>query len=92
MRLQRMIVAMFMLAFFAVPAWASEKELALEATTSMEQAIRTAVESVPGGKPYEVELSKKKGQIVYKVDIVDANKKAHKVYVDAQTGKLIVEQ
>ena len=71
--------------------WASEKELALTATVSMEDAIKAAVASVPGGKPYEVETTKKKGQAAYKVEIVDPSKKTHKVYVDAMNGKIIVE-
>ncbi len=71
--------------------WASEKELALTATVSMEDAIKSAVATVPGGKPYEVETTKKKGVAAYKVEIVDASKKTHKVFVDASTGKIIVE-
>ncbi len=71
--------------------WASDKELALTATVSMEDAIKAAVTSVPGGKPYEVEMTKKKGQAAYKVEIVDSSKKTHKVYVDAANGKIIVE-
>ena len=70
---------------------ASEKELALNAAISMEDAIKAAIATVPGGKPYEVELSKRKGQAAYKVEIVDASKKTHKVFVDAQNGKIIAE-
>jgi len=83
---------MFMLAFFAGTAWASEKDLALQATTPMEQAIKTAVESVPGWKAYEAEITKKRGQVVYKVELVDETKNTHLIYVDAQTGKIVVEQ
>ncbi len=71
--------------------WASDKDLALTATVSMEDAIKAAVATVPGGKPYEVEVTKKKGQAAYKVEIVDASKKTHKVFVDASNGKIIVE-
>ena len=63
--------------------------MALEATISMEQAIRTAVESVPGGKPYEVEMDKENGRITYKIEIVDAAGKTYKVRIDAQNGKLL---
>ncbi|HEV8243744.1 MAG TPA: PepSY domain-containing protein [Nitrospirales bacterium] len=71
-------------------AWAkSDKQMALEATISMEQAIKTAVDSVPGGKPYEVEMDKENGRITYKIEIVDAAKKTYKVKVDAQTGKIL---
>lgn len=86
-----LLIAVFILSL-GTAAWASEKDLALTATVSMEDAIKTATTSVPGGKPYEVELSKKKGQAVYKIGIVDPSKNTHKVYVDAQTGKLVVEQ
>jgi uncharacterized membrane protein YkoI len=71
--------------------WAGDKDLALTAAVSMEDAIKAAVASVPGGKPYEVEMTKKKGQGAYKVEIVDPAKKSHKVYVDASNGKIIVE-
>ena len=71
-------------------AWAkSDKQMALEATISMEQAIKTAVESVPGGKPYEVEMEKESGRITYEISLVDAAKKTSKVKVDAQTGKIL---
>jgi uncharacterized membrane protein YkoI len=69
-------------------AWAkSDKQMALEATVSMEQAIKTAVDSVPGGKPYEVDMEKENGRITYEIEIVDAAKKTYTVKVDAQTGK-----
>jgi uncharacterized membrane protein YkoI len=71
---------------------ASDKELALSAAISMEEAIKAAGTSVPGGKPYQVEMTKKKGQAVYQVDIVDSSKKTHKVYIDASNGKIIVDQ
>jgi uncharacterized membrane protein YkoI len=86
-----LLVAAFVFALTGA-VWASEKESALTATVSMEEAIKTATSSVPGGKPYEVEITKKKGQVVYKIEIVDPSKHTHKVYVDAQTGKLVVEQ
>jgi len=68
---------------------ASEKEYALDAKISMEQAIKIATDSSPGSKPYEVEMEKEKGRVVYKVQIVDSNKKTSKVYVDAQDGKIV---
>jgi uncharacterized membrane protein YkoI len=86
-----LLIAIFVLGLGSA-AWASDKNLALSATISMEEAIKTATATVPGGKPYEVEMGKKKGQAVYKVEIVDPSKNTHKIYVDAQTGKLVVEQ
>lgn len=74
-------------------AWAlSDKDLALEATISMEQAIRIAVESVPGGKAYEVEMDKENGRPTYKIEIVDPARKTYKVRVDAQSGQLLTKR
>ena len=70
--------------------WAlSEKDKALEATVSMEEAIRIAVQSQPGSKPYEVEMETEKGRVTYRVQLVDTDKKKYKVYVDAHDGKII---
>lgn len=71
------------------PVGASEKDFALDAKISMEQAIKIATDSSPGSKPYEVEMEKEKGRVVYKVELVDANKKKSKVYVDSQDGKIV---
>ena len=87
-----LLIAAFVFGLSGATWAASDKELALSATISMEEAIKTAASSVPGGKPYEVEMTKKKGQVVYKVEIVDPSKNTHKVYVDAHNGKLVVEQ
>jgi uncharacterized membrane protein YkoI len=71
-------------------AWAkSDKQMALEATISMEQAIKTAINSVPGGKPYEVEMDREDGRLTYKIQIVDATNKTYKVRIDAQNGQLL---
>jgi len=87
------IVCVIAIALFA-PAnvLAIDKDLVASATVSMEEAIKTALATVPGGKAAEVKLAKKKGQVAYQVEIVDASNNEHKVYVDAQNGKLIVEQ
>jgi uncharacterized membrane protein YkoI len=84
-----LVIAVFMLSV-AGNAWAlSEKEYALDAKISMEQAIKVATDTTPGGKPYEVEMEKEKGRVVYRVQLVDPNKKTYKVYVDAQDGKIV---
>ena len=71
-------------------AWAaSDKELALEAAVPMEQAIATAVQTVPGGKPYDVDMSKESGRAAYKIEIVDPAKKTYKIWVDAFTGQIV---
>jgi len=86
-----LLSAAFILSLGSVAYAASDKELALTAAISMEEAIKAALTSVPGGKPYEVEMTKRKGQVAYQVEIVDSSKKTHKVYVDASNGKIIVE-
>ena len=74
----------------AIPAWAlfeTNKELIATAKISMEEAVRNAVKAIPGGKAVDAELGKEDGRTVFEVEIVDANKKTQKVYVDAETGK-----
>ena len=72
--------------------WASEKEKALDATVSMEQAIRTATATQAGSKAYEVSMETEKGRVVYRVEIVNPDKKTHKVYVDAMNGNIVQEK
>jgi uncharacterized membrane protein YkoI len=72
------------------PAWAlfeSNKELSAGARVSMVDAIKTAEQTI-GGKPVEVHMGKDDGRVVYKVEIVDMNKKTRTVYVDAENGKV----
>jgi uncharacterized membrane protein YkoI len=71
------------------PAWAlfeTNKDLISTAKITMEEAVRAAAKAVPGGKVVEAELGKEDGRTVYEIEVIDANKKAQKVYVDAQTG------
>jgi uncharacterized membrane protein YkoI len=82
-------IALFGLSLSGPVGAASEKDFALDAKISMEQAIKIATDSSPGSKPYEVEMEKEKGRVVYEVELVDANKKKSKVYVDAQDGKIV---
>ena len=73
----------------ASPAWAlfeTNKELISTAKITMEEAVRAAAKAVPGGKVVEAELGKEDGRTVYEIEVIDANKKTQKVYVDAQTG------
>ena len=70
--------------------WAlSEKDKALQATISMEEAIKIATQSQPGSTPYEVEMETENGRVTYRVQLTDADKKKYKVYVDAQDGKIV---
>jgi len=72
--------------------WASEKEKALDATISMEQAVRTATATQAGSKAYAVEMETEKGRIVYRVEIVAPDKTTQKVYVDAMNGNIVQEK
>ncbi len=79
----------------ANPAWAlfeTNKDLIATAKITMEEAVRNAVKAVPGGKAVEAELGKEDGRTVYEVQIIDANKKTQKVYVDAQTGQAKIDK
>ena len=77
-------------AFNIMPAWAlfeSEKTLSEKARVSMVDALKTAEREVPG-KPVEVNMGKDDGRVVYKIEIIDAQKKTRHVYIDAETGKV----
>ena len=70
-------------------AWAlfeTNKDLISTAKITMEEAVRAAGKAVPGGKVVKAELGKEDGRTVYEIEVIDANTKAQKVYVDAQTG------
>ncbi|TLY37048.1 MAG: PepSY domain-containing protein [Nitrospirae bacterium] len=85
------LAAIVMLTFGNATAWAlfeTNKTLSESATISMEQALSAARQAVQG-KPVEVNMGKDEGRVVYKIEIVDANKKTHYVYVDAQNGKIV---
>ena len=72
-------------------AWAmfeSDKKLSESATISLENAVKTAVGSVPG-KAVEVNMGKDDGRVVYKVEIIDSAGKSRHVYVDANNGNIL---
>lgn len=76
------------------PAWAlfeTNKDLIATAKITLEEAVRHAVKAVPG-KAVEAEIGKEDGRTVYEVEIIDASKKTHKVYVDAETGKAKIDK
>lgn len=87
-----MLACGFMVLFSMTPAWAlfeNNKELSDKARVSLIQAIRAAERRVIPGWPVEVTLGKDGKKVVYRVQILDANKKAHMVYVDAQNGQVL---
>lgn len=74
-------------------AWADDKEgnvadLVKEAKTTIDQAIKTASEKVPG-TVVEAELEKKHGKTVWEVEVLGADGKVTEVHIDAATGVVI---
>ena len=75
----------------SVPVWAlfeSNKTLSEHAKIPMDQAVKSALGKVPG-KAVEAKMGKDEGRYVYEIEILDANNKKHKVYVDASDGKIV---
>ena len=88
----RYVIAALLAASLGIgPAWAlfeTNKQLAESATITMDQAVKTAVATVPG-KAVEAQMGKEDGRTVYEIDIIDSSKKERTVYIDAQTGKTL---
>jgi len=82
------------------PAWSDQKgkgkkdeaketvEMAVTAKVTIDEAIKTASEKVPG-KVVEAELEKKHDKIVWEVEVVTAENKVMEVYIDAESGDVI---
>lgn len=75
------------------PAWSDDKEakiadLIKDAKVTIDQAVKTALEKVPG-TAVEAELEKKHDKTVWEVEIVGADGKTSEVHVDANTGAVI---
>ena len=82
------------------PAWSDQKgkgkkdeakeaiEMAATAKVTIEQAIKTASEKVPG-KVVEAELEKKHDTLVWEVEVVTADNKVMEVHIDAESGAVI---
>ena len=78
---------------FWTTAWSDDKEghiadLVKDAKVTAEQAIKTAMEKVPG-TVVEAELEKKHGKTVWEVEILGADGKVTEVHIDAATGTVI---
>jgi uncharacterized membrane protein YkoI len=74
-------------------AWADDKEakvtdLVKEAKVTIDQAIKTASEKVPG-TVVEAELEKKHGKTIWEVEILGAEGNVTEVHIDAATGTVI---
>jgi uncharacterized membrane protein YkoI len=82
------------------PAWSDEKgkgkkdesketvEMAATAKVTIDQAIKTALEMVPG-KVVEAELEKKHDTLVWEVEVVTAENKVMEVHINAESGAVI---
>ena len=68
---------------------AKEKlQLSQDAKVSVEEAIKTATDKVPG-KVVEAELEKKHGKAVWEVEIATADNKIMEVHLDSVSGTVI---
>jgi uncharacterized membrane protein YkoI len=84
---------------FNGPAWGNEKtteaaetrkavELSKTAKVTLDQAIKTASETVTG-KVIEAELEEKKGKAVWEIEIVGPDGQVTELLVDADTNTVI---
>lgn len=92
--MKKVIAIVLLSGVIASPAWAlfeTNKQLAATATVTLEDAVRHALKAVPG-KAVEAEIGKEDGRTVYEVEIIDANNKTQKVYVDAQSGQTRIDR
>ena len=74
-------------------AWADDKEakvtdLVKDAKVTIDQAIKTASEKVPG-TVVEAELEKKHGKTVWEVEVLGTDGNVTEVHIDAATGTVI---
>jgi uncharacterized membrane protein YkoI len=73
-------------------AWGDKEgkiaDLVKDAKVTAEQAIKTAMEKVPG-TVVEAELEKKHGKTVWEVEILGSDGKVTEVHIDAADGTVI---
>ncbi len=62
--------------------------MAMAATVTIDQAIKTALENFPG-KVIEAELEKERDKTVWKVEIVTGEQRIMAVHIDAESGSVI---
>ncbi len=63
-------------------------EMAAAAKVTIDQAVKTASEKVPG-KVIEAELEHKHHKLVWEVEVITAENKVMEVHIDADTGAVI---
>jgi uncharacterized membrane protein YkoI len=95
-----MVLAIGVMLVLNGPAWSDQKgkgkkdevketvEMAATAKVTIDEAIKTASEKVPG-KVVEAELEKKHGTLVWEVEVVTAENKVMEVHIDAESGAVI---
>lgn len=87
------LLALCLVVGSSTAAWSDDKEgniadLVKDAKVTADQAIKTAMEKVPG-TVVEAELEKKHGKTVWEVEILGADGKVTEVHIDAGTGTVI---
>jgi len=95
-----MVIAVGAMLVLNGPAWSDQKgkgkkdesketvQMAAKAKVTIDQAIKTASEKVPG-KVVEAELEKKHDTLVWEVEVVTAENKVMEVHIDAESGAVI---
>jgi uncharacterized membrane protein YkoI len=87
------LLALSLIVGSGTAAWSDDKEgkiadLVKDAKVTAEQAIKTAMDKVPG-TVVEAELEKKHGKTVWEVEIFGADGKVTEVHIDAADGTVI---
>ena len=87
------LLAITLVVGVSTAVWSDDKEgkvadLVKDAKVTAEQAIKTAMEKVPG-TVVEAELEKKHGKTVWEVEILGADGKVTEVHIDAADGTVI---
>jgi uncharacterized membrane protein YkoI len=87
------LLAISLIVGVSTVAMSDEKEgkitdLVKDAKVTAEQAIKTAMEKVPG-TVVEAELEKKHGKTVWEVEVLGADGKVTEVHIDAAEGTVI---
>jgi uncharacterized membrane protein YkoI len=75
-------------AFADVKEKEGKAEMAAAAKVTIDQAVKTASEKVPG-KVIEAELEHKHNKLVWEVEVVTAENKVMEVHIDADSGAVI---
>jgi uncharacterized membrane protein YkoI len=95
-----MVLALGAMLVLNGPAWSDQKgkgkkdesketvEMAAKAKVTIDQAIKTASEKVPG-KVVEAELEMKHDKIIWEVEVVTEENKVMEVHIDAESGAVI---